>query len=92
MNDSTPEKAQLEHDVAALAVETRQHLELLIDAVVDYAIFMLDREGNILSWNPGAQRIKGYAREEIMGQHFSRFYTEADRKAEVPKRALAAAT
>ena len=68
-----------------------QHLTLLIDAVTDYAIFMLDPLGNVVSWNPGAQRIKGYERKEIVGQHFSRFYTEPDRTAGVPARALAEA-
>jgi len=71
--------------------EAEQHLSLLIDAVVDYAIFMLDPSGNVVSWNPGAQRIKGYEREEIVGQHFSRFYTEPDRTSGVPARALAQA-
>lgn len=62
--------------------------ELLIHSVVDYAIFMLDPEGRVVSWNPGAERIKGYASEEIIGQHFSRFYTQEDRVAGVPARAL----
>ncbi|HEY1505862.1 MAG TPA: PAS domain S-box protein [Stellaceae bacterium] len=69
--------------------EAEQHLTLLIDAVVDYAIFMLDPFGNVVSWNSGAQRIKGYDRDEIVGQHFSRFYTEADRTAGIPAHALA---
>lgn len=60
----------------------------LIDAVVDYAIFQLDPEGNITTWNSGAQRIKGYAAEEIIGQHFSRFYTEEDRAAGMPAEVL----
>jgi PAS domain S-box-containing protein len=68
-----------------------QHLALLIDAVVDYAIFMLDPVGNVVSWNPGAQRIKGYEREEIVGQHFSRFYTANDRAQGLPARALSIA-
>ena len=62
--------------------------ELLIQGVVDYAIFMLDPEGRVVSWNPGAQRIKGYSSEEIIGQHFSRFYTDEDRAADIPKQAL----
>ena len=53
---------------------------LLVEAVTDYAIFMLDPAGNVVNWNPGAERIKGYTREEIIGQHFSRFYTEEDRQ------------
>jgi PAS domain S-box-containing protein len=62
--------------------------ELLIQGVVDYAIYMLDTDGRVVSWNPGAQRIKGYASEEIIGEHFSRFYTDEDRAIGVPKQAL----
>ena len=62
--------------------------ELLVQGVVDYAIYMLDRSGHVVSWNPGAERIKGYAKEEILGQHFSRFYTDEDRAAGVPNEAL----
>ena len=47
---------------------------LLIEAVTDYAIYMLDPTGIVTSWNPGAQRFKGYTPSEIIGQHFSRFY------------------
>jgi len=65
---------------AAQLAETERRFQLLVDAVTDYAIFMLDPNGNIVSWNPGAQRIKGYSSEEIVGQHFSRFYTEEDRR------------
>jgi PAS domain S-box-containing protein len=65
--------------------------ELLIRSVVDYAIFMLDPEGRVVSWSPGAERIKGYAADEIIGEHFSRFYTDEDRTAGIPKAALAQA-
>ncbi len=51
-----------------------QRFQLLVDAVTDYGIFVLDPEGHIESWNTGAQRMKGYTREEILGQHFSIFY------------------
>ena len=61
---------------------------LLIESVLDYAIFMLDREGHVVSWNPGAERIKGYTASEIIGQHFSRFYTEEDLLAGIPAAAL----
>ncbi len=61
---------------------------LLIDAIADYAIYMLDTEGFIASWNPGAQRFKGYTEAEILGQHFSRFYTPEDRATNLPARAL----
>ncbi|KPN90642.1 hybrid sensor histidine kinase/response regulator [Pseudomonas nunensis] len=60
----------------------------LIDSVVDYAIYMIDPDGIITSWNAGARRFKGYEEAEILGQHFSRFYTEADRLAGLPQRAL----
>jgi PAS domain S-box-containing protein len=56
--------------------ELRDQLRLLVEAVGDYAIFLLDREGYVQTWNEGGRRIKGYADEEIIGQHFSRFYTE----------------
>jgi PAS domain S-box-containing protein len=60
----------------------------LVEAVTDYAIYMLDAGGHVTSWNPGAQRFKGYTPEEIIGQHFSRFYTEEDRAAGLPQRVL----
>jgi PAS domain S-box-containing protein len=62
--------------------------ELLIRSVVDYAIYMLDTDGWIISWNPGAHRIKGYTADEVIGTHFSRFYPEEDRAAGLPQRAL----
>src|SRR5579871_1866638 len=61
---------------------------LLVDSIADYAIFMLDPTGRVASWNPGAQRFKGYEPSEIIGQHFSRFYTEEDRAAGLPSEAL----
>jgi PAS domain S-box-containing protein len=61
---------------------------LLVDSVTDYAIFMLDSDGCVVSWNSGAERIKGYAASEIIGRHFSCFYTEEDRAAGVPDRGL----
>jgi PAS domain S-box-containing protein len=62
--------------------------QLLVDAVTDYAIYMLDPTGIVASWNPGAQRFKGYKESEIIGEHFSRFYTDEDRATELPRRAL----
>lgn len=61
---------------------------LLIEAVTDYAIYMLDSYGVVTSWNPGAERLKGYTAAEIIGQHFSRFYSEQDQKAGRPTHAL----
>src|SRR5437868_14955400 len=49
-------------------------LRLLVESVQDYAIFLLDRDGHIVTWNPGAERIKGYSAREILGRHFSLFY------------------
>ncbi|MBS0322009.1 MAG: PAS domain S-box protein [Proteobacteria bacterium] len=63
----------------------------LVDAVTDYAIFRLDPQGNVVSWNPGAERIKGYRASEVIGTHFSRFHTDEDRAAGLPARVLAAA-
>ena len=61
---------------------------LLIEAVTDYAIYMVDPTGVVSSWNPGAERLKGYAASEIIGQHFSRFYTLDDRERGIPATAL----
>lgn len=57
---------------------SEERFRLLIDGARDYAIFMLDPAGNVASWNPGAERIKGYRADEIVGQHFSRFYSQED--------------
>ena len=73
-------------DIATLAEP--QRLQLLLHAVKDYAIYLLDRNGNVSSWNTGAERFKGYKASEIIGQHFSRFYTDEDRAAGLPARAL----
>jgi len=62
--------------------------QLLVEGVRDYAIYLLDVNGYVSSWNSGAERFKGYTAKEIIGQHFSRFYTEADRAAGVPAKAL----
>jgi PAS domain S-box-containing protein len=67
---------------------SEQRFQLLVNAVTDYAIYMLDPEGYVVSWNPGAKRFKGYEAEEIIGQHYSRFLTEEDRAAGLPQKAL----
>jgi PAS domain S-box-containing protein len=67
---------------------SQEQFRLLVQGVTDYAIYMLDPEGRVISWNPGARKIKGYVAEEIVGQHFSRFYTEEDRANDEPRRAL----
>src|SRR6185437_15611349 len=65
-----------------------ERYRLLINAITDYAIYMLDPTGRVTSWNPGAERLKGYRAAEIIGQNFSRFYTEEDRAAHIPARNL----
>lgn len=70
------------------ADRTQEHFRHLVQGVTDYAIYMLDLQGNVSSWNEGARRIKGYEPEEIIGEHFSRFYTEEDRARGEPVRAL----
>lgn len=75
--------------VASLSDESRYRL--LVEAITDYAVYMLDPDGIVTSWNSGAQRFKGYAPSEIIGQHFSRFYRPEDRAAGLPEKALATA-
>jgi len=71
----------------ALRASERRYT-VLVDGVTDYAIYMVDPNGIVTNWNRGAQRIKGYRSEEIIGQHFSCFYTEEDRAANVPQQSL----
>src|ERR1700682_6532508 len=71
--------------------ESERNFRLLMQAVTDYAICMLDPNGNITNWNAGAERIKGYKAREILGKHFSIFYTPEDRAADIPAKALATA-
>lgn len=68
--------------------QSRELFRLLVESVRDYAIFMLDPEGNVATWNAGAHRIKGYTPEEIIGRHFSLFYTEEDIRSGKPARKL----
>jgi PAS domain S-box-containing protein len=73
-------------------MESEERFRLLVEGVKDYAIFLLDPGGRIVSWNEGAERIKGYAREEIVGRHLSVFYTPESRATGEPERVLATAT
>jgi PAS domain S-box-containing protein len=68
--------------------QSQERYRLLIDSVKDYALIMLDTKGRITSWNAGAQRIKGYSAEEILGSHFSKFYPEIDIAAGKPEMEL----
>jgi PAS domain S-box-containing protein len=65
-----------------------QWLQLLIDSIVDYAIYTIDIDGQVASWNSGAARLKGYSAEEIIGQPFAKFFTPEDRARELPQEAL----
>ena len=81
--DTTDQRQQQEH-----LRESERQFRLLVNGVTDYALYMLDLNGIVTNWNAGAQRIKGYSAAEIVGQHFSKFYTEDDRAAGRPSRAL----
>jgi PAS domain S-box-containing protein len=81
MSDLMPSRRLTDLDQAT-------RFQLLIDAVKDYAIYLLDADGRVATWNTGAQLFKGYTADEIIGRHFSTFYTEEDRAAGLPERAL----
>jgi PAS domain S-box-containing protein len=70
---------------------TEQRLALLVNSVTDYAIYMLDTQGTVVSWNPGARRFKGYEEDEIVGRNFALFFRPEDREARLPQTALATA-
>jgi len=85
MNDKTNDEPPF---VTTLAHAAADPFRLLVEAVKDYGIFMLDPAGNVSSWNPGAEQIHGYKAEEIIGQHVSCFYTAEDVAAGKPQRGL----
>src|SRR5580658_4581976 len=68
--------------------ESERRFRLLVEGVVDYAIYMLDPNGIITNWNAGARRIKGYEADEVVGRHFQMFYQQEDREAGLPARSL----
>ena len=76
------------HNAQLAALESERRFRLLVQGVTDYAIYMLNPEGQITNWNTGAARIKGYSEDEVIGKHFSLFYTPEDRAADVPAQAL----
>ena len=69
-------------------IETERRFRILVEGVFDYAIYMLDPSGIITNWNTGAERLKGYSADEIVGQHFSKFYTKEERSSGMPARVL----
>ena len=78
--------------VHALGLSPDERLNVLVDSAGEYALFLLDPQGTIVSWNVGAQRLNGYEEVEIVGRHFSALYPDEDRDAAKPARQLAAAT
>jgi PAS domain S-box-containing protein len=92
--DLEKQVSALSSEIAAAREAERQVLHssaqfaILIQSIKEYAIYMMDSTGHIISWNGGAERIKGYSRNEIIGQHFSRFYVDVDRKSGLPTKAL----
>jgi PAS domain S-box-containing protein len=82
MADALPSDEQLK------LLSGQNRFELLVSAVTDYAIYLLDAGGHIASWNPGAAKFKGYSEDEVIGRHFSLFYTPEDRASGLPARAL----
>jgi PAS domain S-box-containing protein len=72
-------------------ITAAEELALFVESTVDYAMFLLDPSGKVATWNRGAERIKGYTADEIVGQHFSAFYADEDRAADKPGEALAVA-
>lgn len=78
----------MKHSIEAPQARDERIYERLIQSVVDYAIYMLDLDGRVVSWNAGAERIKGYSAAEIIGDNFARFYTPEDRDAGGPEKAL----
>ena len=73
------------------AFEDDARFRLLVSAITDYAIYLLEPDGTVASWNTGAERMKGYAAEDVIGRHFSLFYIAEDRAAGLPQAALATA-
>jgi len=81
-------RSRAETDSQGASARDSTQFELLVDAVENYAIFLLDETGHVRTWNPGAENIKGYTSDEIIGEHVSTFYTDGDVEAGVPERNL----
>ena len=91
LEELVSERTREVREVFAKLHESERQFRYLVESVADYAIFLLNTEGVVTSWNAGAERIKGYTAAEIIGQHFSIFYTEQDRGSDLPALALATA-
>ena len=88
ITDEYNKKSELQNVLNSIN-ESEDHYHRMIEEVVDYAILFLDKAGNVTNWNKGAERIKGYTSQEIIGKNFSLFYQEEDQKNDVPKKLLA---
>lgn len=84
----SPRKTDHPEQLVRHVRESEEIFRVLVNSVTDYAIFVLDRSGHIMTWNEGAQRLKGYSADEIVGRHFSTFYTEEARAIGHPDREL----
>src|SRR5206468_2438818 len=91
LKQNVEERTQELEAASAKLHESERDFRMLVQSVTDYAIVMLDQDGFVINWNLGAERIKGYKADEIIGLHFSCFYTEQDRAGGLPHRALATA-
>ena len=76
---------------ASFPTADSERYRILVEAITDYPVYLLEPNGNIASWNPGAQRFKGYQASEIIGKNFAVFYTPEDRAVGLPQKALATA-
>lgn len=83
-----PDPSRAEHHTDETLRESEERFRLLVTSVVDYAIFLLDTSGRVASWNLGAERLKGYRADEVIGQELATFYTVEDRRDRVPERGL----
>lgn len=88
LDDLVRERTEQLRETSDKLGEREKDFELLVNSVTDYAIYRLDRQGNVASWNAGAQRIKGYTADEIIGRNFSDFYTPEDQMVGLPKHGL----
>ena len=86
--DRTREEISRREQAEVELKESERRFQLLVQEIQDYAIFMLDPDGHVGSWNEGALRIKGYTREEVLGRHFSLFYAPDDAQGGAPERSL----
>jgi len=86
LEQNVEERTQQLEGASAKLHESERDFRTLVQSVTDYAIFMLDQDGYVINWNAGAEQIKGYKAAEIIGRHFSSFYTEKDRAEGLPSR------